>query len=134
MEERTKSLLLELQAGNPTTIQNRMWQPERGEIDFLPFSLNSILDLKKPLESDEPLSISENIKSENFELLILKKEWIKEEFAFEPLIIESGRNKIIGKVLQFNEITPFLTESQQKEIASLGMKWTIFVIKNKSNN
>ncbi len=85
-------------------------------------------ELRKPESSTGGLSIHQQVKNGNYELLIFSIPW-KNDVPYTPLIIDKATGRIVGVMLPFNELHLYLSDREARTISELGTIWTTFVIR-----
>lgn len=122
-----KDLISKLEIGNENDISNLLWSPKNKPVNHLPISTELIQKLKKQSSINE-LKIHKSFEKGRFELIIFEIPWTESDVPYSPIIIDKSNGKIIGVMLPFNELIEYLNNKENKEINSLGIEWTSFVI------
>ena len=89
-----------------------------------------LLKLKRPVQESLPLIIHKRICRKKCSLIILDKQWEKNESRYYPILIQNFSCKIIGIMLPFNELHGKLSKQEYSESTDLGVEWTGFIIFN----
>lgn len=117
-----------LENGNEADIQNLLWQPKQGQVNYLPVATTMIQKLKKKDSSDKGLSIFKTIEKGNYELIIFNTPWHDEDLPFYPLIVDKAAEKVVGIMLPFNELHSYLSKRDNSTIGDLGVQWVKFTM------
>ncbi|MFI1770171.1 hypothetical protein [Thalassobellus citreus] len=122
-----ENLISKLEIGNEVEIRELLWKPKNKAVEYLPNTTELVKKLKKEKTADQ-LKIHKKLEKGRFELLVFEITWTESDVPYSPIIIDKSNSKIVGVMLPFNELIPHLTNKENKEIGSLGIEWTSFVI------
>jgi hypothetical protein len=122
-----EKLISILENGDEIEIKNLLWQPECKKIEYAPSVIASIQKLKT---ENHNLSIFKKLDKNNYELIIFNMPW-KKDFPYSPIIINKVDGKIVGIMLQFDELHDKFSEKDNSDIGDLGMQWVNFVMAHK---
>lgn len=115
-----------LEKGNKEEITALLWQPKAGKIEYLPYILSKLEELKAPVNSR--LVIHQQFEKAGFELVILGLPWSKEKIPYFSIIFDKKTEKIVGFLLPFNELYHFFTAKEKSDIGDLGLAWINFTM------
>jgi hypothetical protein len=124
------SILSKLRNGFESDIQEMLWQPKNGKINYLPLTVKLIQRLKA-LSDNDKLTIHTKKRIKNFELIIFNLTWITDDIPYSPLIFELNTGKIVGILLPFNELHGFLSQKESATVSKLGLIWIKFTFQYK---
>jgi len=127
-EDKLKATLETLERGNTKDFQALLYQPISQKIEYLPITTEMLLKLKSPDKKKLPLIIHERICRKKCSLIILDKQWEKNESRYYPILIQNSSCKIIGIMLPFNELHGKLSKQEYSEATDLGVEWTGFIV------
>ena len=117
-----------LETGNLTDLQQLLWQPRKGRIEYLPITMTMLQKLKKSESSSDNLTIHQKIDKGNFELVIFSTPWTASRIPYSPLIFDKRHGKIVGVMLPFNELYNVLSQRDRNVIGELGAEWIEFTL------
>lgn len=117
-----------LEKGDPIELQQLLWHPKKGKVEYLPVTTSLIQKLKKVESNNGKLAVHQVFHSKNFELVIFNIPWSDSDVPFSPLIFHKESETIIGIMLPFNELHGLLSTSYNKEVSELSSEWLKFVI------
>lgn len=113
-----------LETGNEIEVKKLLWQPESHVIEYMPFILGKLIELKPP--SGMHLEIHQHFEKGGFELVIFTLPWSNEKIPYSPVIFDKKTGKIVGNLMPFNELHGLLSKRQRSQINALGMIWIKF--------
>lgn len=120
------NLVSTLEKGDEIDILKLLWQPEHGQIKYLPDVTNMLQKLKKFDTSTKRLSILKKLEKGNYELLIFNTPWDNSDLPFSPLVLDKITGKVIGVMLPFNELHNHISKRDSSVIGDLGAQWVMF--------
>lgn len=128
-------LVQTLEQGDEAAVQQLLWQPKTGKIDYLSVTTEMLQKLKKMDNvSEKGLSIFKILEKGSYELILFNTPWLAEDLPFSPLVVEKTTGKIVGIMLPFNELHEHLSKRDHSVINDLGGQWVLFTINYRFNN
>ena len=121
-------IISQLEIGELQTIEGLLWQPDDGRIDYLPIVFEMIAKFKKPLSSNQNLTVYKALDKGNYQLIIFEVPWLDKEIKYSPIIFDKITSKVVGIMLPFNELSNYLSARQHSDIGKLGIEWTGFIL------
>lgn len=119
-------IIATLENGDDEPIKKLLWQPDGGQINYLPTTVEMVQKIK----TGNKLSVHETKKKGNFELVIFSQDITGTNFY--PLIFDRLTGKIVGVMLVFNEASAHLSTKDKQSIDDLAKEWDGFMKQKKS--
>jgi hypothetical protein len=123
-----RSLIPVLESGKGEDLKSLLWNVGNRDISFMPLTISLLQKLAKPEHAKDGLKVYQTHQKGDFLLVIFEQGWITDDIPYSPLVINLKWNRIAGIMLPFNEIIPYLSNSESKAIGDLAGIWTLWII------